>query len=265
MKTLHISIITIVGIVVIATTLIGIFIDKLGENQQQPYTGIVINGVKDNYTLNEPISFSIAIEGYGTGCGDTKVTITKENDSQYKSPQWSSIVQCAAFAKSNYFKFDRLSENTSINQTGNYTLMASFNDSFTYRHTTAGKNFSVILPKNTTIFDTGMFPLSSNVINTNFTVNYNINQGKVSEIKLNKQSGALEISLQNTGNGTITIDLPRALIDAKIGNTDDQFFVLGDGQEILYKEIHKTIQDRILSIPFQNGTEKIEIIGASQI
>lgn len=142
MKTLHYSIITV--IVVIPATLFGVFIEKVGENQQQPYTGIAINGVKDNYTVTEPVVFSIAIEGYGTGCGDTKVIITKENDSQFKSPQWSSTVQCVAFAKSNYFKFNRLSENTTITQPGNYTFIASFDDAFTYRHTEAKKKFSVM-------------------------------------------------------------------------------------------------------------------------
>jgi hypothetical protein len=35
MKTLHLAII-VIGIVVIVTTSIGVFIGKLGENQQQP-------------------------------------------------------------------------------------------------------------------------------------------------------------------------------------------------------------------------------------
>lgn len=118
----------------------------------------------------------------------------------------------------------------------------------------------------TTIFDTGILSLSAKVTNTNFTVNYNIMDGKVSGMKLDLQSRALEISLQTSGNGTATIDLPRALIDSKVyKNTDGVFIVLEDGQEVLYKEIHKTIQDRVLSIPFKQGIEKIEIIGTTPI
>ncbi|MGI0060928.1 MAG: hypothetical protein ACREBI_07885 [Nitrosotalea sp.] len=266
MKILHLSIITIVSITVIVATSIGVFIEKLGENQQQPYTVITINGVKENYTVKEPVAFSVAIEGYGTGCGDTKAIITKENDTQFKSTEWYSTVQCAAFANPNYFKFYRLSENTSINQTGSYILTASFNDSITYRHTSTERKFSVTLPKNTTIYDTGIFPLSVKVTNTNSTVNYNIRGGQISEIKLDNQSRSLVILLQTDENGTITIDLPRALIDAKTyENMDDKFIVLEDGQEVLYNEIHKTMQDRTLSIPFQHGIEKIEIIGATLI
>jgi len=111
--------------------------------QQQPYTNITINGMKENYTLNEPIVFYIAVEGYGTGCGDAKAIITKENDSQYKSPVWGVGSSCASNTKQNHFKFNTLSVNTSINQTGNYILTASFDDFVTYPHTTE-KKFSVI-------------------------------------------------------------------------------------------------------------------------
>jgi len=113
------------------------------DTQQQPYTDITINGLKENYTLNEPIVFYIAIEGYGTGCGDANAIITKENDSQYKSPVWGVGSSCASNTKQNHFKFNTLSVNTSINQTGNYILTASFDDFVTYPHTTE-KKFSVI-------------------------------------------------------------------------------------------------------------------------
>ena len=113
------------------------------DTQQQPYANITINGLKENYTLNEPIVFSIAIEGYGTGCGDTKAIITKENDSQYKSPVWGVGSSCASNTKQNHFKFNALSVNASINQTGNYILTTSFDDFITSPHTTE-KKFSVI-------------------------------------------------------------------------------------------------------------------------
>lgn len=119
---------------------------------------------------------------------------------------------------------------------------------------------------NTAIYDAGILPFSSKVYNTNYTVNYNIMGGQISAIKLDSQSKALEISVQALGNGTITIDLPRALIDAKqYQNLDDKFIVLEDGQESSYEETHKTIADRTLSIPFQQGVNKITIIGVHPI
>jgi predicted secreted protein with PEFG-CTERM motif len=96
---------------------------------------------------------------------------------------------------------------------------------------------------------------------TDFSVSYSITNGKVLGIKADTQSKSLIVSIQTTGDGTLTITLPRALIDAKINaQTDDQFFVLTDGQEATFTET-KTTTDRTLTIPFTDGTGQIEIIG----
>ncbi len=96
---------------------------------------------------------------------------------------------------------------------------------------------------------------------TDFSVSYSITNGKVLGIKADVQSKSLIVSIQTTGDGTLTITLPRALIDSKINaQTDDQFFVLTDGQEATFTET-KTATDRTLTIPFTYGTGQIEIIG----
>lgn len=109
--------------------------------------------MKENYTVNDPVSFSVTLEGYSTGCGDTMATITRENDSKYQSPGWASQPQCVAHASLHDFKFTALSANTSINQTGNYILTVSFDDLFEHQKTVKQK-FSVFASKNTSIFDT---------------------------------------------------------------------------------------------------------------
>jgi len=96
---------------------------------------------------------------------------------------------------------------------------------------------------------------------TDFSVSYSITNGKVLGIKADVPSKSLIVSIQTTGDGVLTITLPRALIDAKMNDqTDDQFFVLTDGQEADFTEA-KTATDRTLTIPFTDGTEQIEIIG----
>lgn len=255
MKTL--PIIAIVTIVVISTTSFGIFIGKVNDSKQS-YLIVTVNGMKENYTINEPISFAVTLEGYGTGCGDTKAEITKENDTQFQPLVWASEPYCVSNPDLHNFKFNSLSANTRINQTGNYILAVRFDDLIA--HHTTGRNFSVILPDNASTYDAGT-AMSTNVTNTHFKVNYDVVGAKVLEIKLNKQSGALEISLMTAGKGVLTVDLPRELINAKVGYGDTQFIVLADGQEIAYNETRKTIQDRELSIPFPRGIEKIEIIG----
>src|SRR5712692_4577517 len=66
---------------------------------------------------------------------------------------------------------------------------------------------------------------------TDFSVTYSITNGKVLGIKADIQSKSLIVSIQTTGDGVLTITLPRGLIDAKIQDQDDKYFVLTDGQE----------------------------------
>ena len=98
---------------------------------------------------------------------------------------------------------------------------------------------------------------------TNFTLPYSITNGKVIDIKADTQSKSLIVTIQTTGDGTLTLTMPRALIDAKkTDGTDDKYFVLNDDQENDgFQEIGTTSTDRTLSIPFTDGTTKIEIIG----
>ena len=99
---------------------------------------------------------------------------------------------------------------------------------------------------------------------TNSSVTYTITNGKVIDIKGNPQSKSLIVTIQTTGDGLLTITMPRSLIDAKKsdGVTDDQFVVLNDGQQNSQaNETMNTSTDRTLAIPFKNGTQQIEIIG----
>ncbi len=96
---------------------------------------------------------------------------------------------------------------------------------------------------------------------TNFNVTYSITNGKVLDIKADIQAKSLVVSIQTTGDGVLTITLPRTLIDAKVNGSDDQFFVLNDGQENSQFTESKTATDRTLTIPFTDGTQTIEIIG----
>ena len=95
---------------------------------------------------------------------------------------------------------------------------------------------------------------------TDFDVSYNITGGKVLGITADIEGKSLLVSIQTTSDGTLTITLPRELIDAKINGADDSFFVLIDGEEVEFGE-ETTSTDRTLTINFQDGAEEIEIIG----
>ncbi|MGI0094072.1 MAG: PEFG-CTERM sorting domain-containing protein [Nitrosotalea sp.] len=101
---------------------------------------------------------------------------------------------------------------------------------------------------------------------TNLSVKYSITNGKVLGIKADMQSKSLIVSIQTTGDGVLTVTLPRALINATLPNgQDDKYYVLVDGQEADFQETGTTTTDRTLSIPFTDGTQEIEIIGTQII
>ena len=60
--------------------------------------------------------------------------------------------------------------------------------------------------------------------------------------------------------GDVSITFQRDFFDAKIGYSDDDFFILSDGDEIEFEEV-KTKEFRTLSFSLSAGTEEIEIIG----
>lgn len=116
------------------------------------------------------------------------------------------------------------------------------------------------VPTKTSIFDTGITPMSANVTNTNFIINYNIIGGNVSEITQVPKSNTLIVLFQTTGDGRLTLEIPRALLDSKseYSNQDTKFIILVDKQEVKYTET-TSIDTRTLTIPFELGAKKIEI------
>ena len=99
---------------------------------------------------------------------------------------------------------------------------------------------------------------------TNFSLSYSITGGSVLNVNPDDEVNSLISTIETTSDGELTITLPRALIDAKLGNADDDFFVLVDGEEVEFGEV-KTATDRTLTIAFPDGAETIEIIGTSVV
>ncbi|MHB8601143.1 MAG: PEFG-CTERM sorting domain-containing protein [Nitrosotalea sp.] len=101
---------------------------------------------------------------------------------------------------------------------------------------------------------------------TDLSVKYSITNGKVLGIKADIQSKSLIVSIQTTGDGVLTVTLPRALINATLPTgQDDKYYVLVDNQEADFQETSTTTTDRTLTIPFTDGTQEIEIIGTQII
>ncbi len=132
-----------------------------------------------------------------------------------------------------------------MKQAGEYTIKASYGNNV-YK---TSFNFSGS--------DMGPFILVST---TDFKIGYEIIGGKVISVSPDLDANSLIIAIDATDDGKLTITLQRELIDAKIGDNDDDFFVLVDEEEVDFKET-STSTDRTLVILFQEGSKEIEIIG----
>ena len=92
-------------------------------------------------------------------------------------------------------------------------------------------------------------------------IHYEITNGKVISIIPDMDAKSLLINIEAWDDGSITLTIPRSVLDAKINDgDDDEFFVLVDGEEVDFEEI-TTSTDRTLTIEFSAGAEQIEIIG----
>jgi hypothetical protein len=110
-----------------------------------------------------------------------------------------------------------------------------------------------------------------NIAGKVYPIKYQITgQGnKVKNITTQIETNTLRINLSSSSNGTLTIQLPKNIIDAKKqGNTsqeEDTFFVLVDSQMTGFDEIKNTTNSRTLSIDFDKGSEMVEILGTDMM
>ena len=111
-----------------------------------------------------------------------------------------------------------------------------------------------------------------------YNIPYIIKGGTVSSMSILAPQYTLEIVLNTNADGSITITLPRNMIDAKVPppinldanltgakvNTaeleDSTFIITVNGKQVTPSET-KNQNVRILSIPFHNGDSKIDIVG----
>lgn len=85
---------------------------------------------------------------------------------------------------------------------------------------------------------------------------------KINKICFDKDASSLIIPIDSSNDGSITIKVPRILLDPKLANCVDQsFFVLADGEEIKFDET-KNDKFRILNLSINENEKEIEIVGS---
>ena len=105
--------------------------------------------------------------------------------------------------------------------------------------------------------------LSVTVDGMPFDVTYFSNGLIVYEIESDTDSMSLIFYVDvNAPTGKLDVTFDRNFFDSIYDGVDDQFFILSDGDETIFREIQTTSQSRTLSIDVSLGTEELEIIGS---
>ena len=86
----------------------------------------------------------------------------------------------------------------------------------------------------------------------------------IKQVYPDEDAKSLMVKIDSVTNGTLAIILPREVIDAKLGEEDDKFFVIVDGEEVSFDET-KSGNERTLTINYPAGAEELEIIGTSVV
>ncbi len=159
---------------------------------------------------------------------------------------------------------------------GNYTIVAQYgrytqaNATFYYG---GGNGESIVRPPITSTYQ-----LTESGVTYN--IPYTIKGGKVNSMNIYADKLTLEISITAQTDGALVIDLPRAMIDAKVPANltkdqimtgekidqskldDDKFIVAVNQKPTTYTET-KDSNSRTLSIPFHAGDTTIDIVGTT--
>ncbi len=99
--------------------------------------------------------------------------------------------------------------------------------------------------------------VSTEIDSTSYDIDYNANNVVLKSVTADLDFISLIFETEVSGSeGDVSITFQRDFFDAKIGYSDDDFFILSDGDEIEFEEI-KTDESRTLSFSISAGTEEI--------
>ncbi len=142
---------------------------------------------------------------------------------------------------------------------GTYTVTVQYGDNKNNSATTSFE-FGGVMEDQTTGEESKVTDTTVSVQGSSDLIGYTITGGKLLGIMPDVDANSLIIRIEATDDGSLTLTIPRSVLDATINGEDDDFFVLIDGEEVDFDETTSST-DRILTIAFPAGAEEIEIIG----
>ena len=101
------------------------------------------------------------------------------------------------------------------------------------------------------------------LLNIHHAISYTSSDISIEHVSADLESISLIFQVQTSESESeydISVTIQRQIFDAKIGDQDDEFFIIADGDEITFEE-EKDDGARTLSFSIPNDTEEFEIFG----
>jgi hypothetical protein len=215
------------------------------SNTNQPFILVMPTMYNNNTRVNTDSDGETAIEtrAHGTRTHEAQVHVGKHNSTR------TSVLK-ATLAEAN----------TASSESKLKTLVTQ-----EINNKTSGIKDKIASPARFAISNyTHNSTLNLKVNNYTYPVKYQITSGsKVKSISAKENSSVLFIDLSSTSPGKLRIELPRYIIDSKnLKSVDDKYVVFVDGQTtVALDEVKNNNKTRTLDIPFDKGSEAIEIEG----
>ena len=236
----HLSVFALTAILVVSIGMAPAF----GQIQ----SSIVVTTDKSSYSEGETILVTGEVRDQYSG---TPVSLIVKSD--------SAIVALAQLTIGADKKFStEITAGGTMKIPGTYTVEVTYGTQNRVATTSFEFGGSTVIPivvPPSTVTDTTVAVQGSSDL-----VGYEITGGKLLGISPDVEANSLIISIDATNSGSLTLTIPRSVLDATINGGDDDFFVLIDVEEVDFDEITSST-DRTLTIAFPAGAEKIEIIG----
>ena len=197
----------------------------------------------------------IVISGeIGTIIGETPVTMQL-----FKDGNMIEIAQITISGDGNY-SYTILAEGNLWQSQGDYIVKV------TYGEGNIAETSFLYTPHSEVLTATDIFEVDAGSSGT-FDLPYTIRGGTLSDISIDENIFGLVIELNSSDEGKIVLDLPRKYIDAEKQNGKDEVFIIliekqnGDVVETTYKEETSHSEIRTITINFEEGDSKIQVIG----
>ena len=215
--------------------------------------GSLISVQTDDSTYDE--GDTIIVSGQITTIiGQTPVTLQL-----FKDGNMVEIAQIIVSKDGNY-SYIILAEGSMWQSQGEYIVKV------TYGEGNISETTFFYIPNSEVLTTTNSFEVDAGSSGT-FDLPYTIRGGTISDISIDESIFGLVVQINASDDGKIVLDLPRKYIDAEKQNGKDEVFIIlmekqnGDIVETTYNEETSHSEIRTLTIDFEEGDSKIQIIG----